>query len=249
MAKGLQSFVAAEQPDLLCLQETKIDHGRVTEKEHLDGYTLLLSPAAKAGYSGVATYVRNDSPVSQPKSIAYGTGDKRFDSEGRFLITQHRDFTLYNTYFPSGTTGELRQKFKYKFLDFLFEHLQKLSAKDRGRVIVCGDFNICHKPIDIHHPEVAEKRELSGFLLPERQWMDTFAELGFIDSFRHIHGDVSGQYSWWTFRAQARQKNLGWRIDYFFVGKALAPLIANAALLTAVRGSDHCPVTLELSIA
>ncbi|MCB0360598.1 MAG: endonuclease/exonuclease/phosphatase family protein [Bdellovibrionales bacterium] len=114
-------------------------------------------------------------------------------------------------------------------------------------MVLCGDFNICHRPIDIHHPDVAEKRKLSGFLPEEREWMNRFVELGFVDAFRNIHGDVTGQYSWWTFRAGARGKNLGWRIDYFFLGKKIADRLRSASIHQSVMGSDHCPISIELS--
>lgn len=243
--KGFESFLEAAQPDICCLQETKIDEKTLPSLTALPTkYESYFSCAKKPGYSGLATFSKARSKSETVRSIQ----QECFDSEGRFLFTDHESFLLYNTYFPSGTTGEVRQDFKYQFLDSFLSHLQSLSQKDKDRLIICGDFNICHRDIDIHHPEVAAKRELSGFLPPERAWIDSLLDFGFIDSYRQVHGDKTGQYSWWTYRAGARPKNLGWRIDYFFVSKALSSRIVDADLLSAVTGSDHCPISLTLDI-
>lgn len=243
--KGLQDLVDAEKPDILCLQETKMQCAQFEDLPLIPGYVPYSCSAEKKGYSGVATYLRGGLPA---KAISWrkGIDCPDFDREGRFLISDHGTFTLYNIYIPSGTTGEERQNFKYRFLDAFYLHLESLPPAERAKLIICGDYNICHRPIDIHHPNVAEKRKLSGFLPAEREWMDRFSELGLHDSFRLLHGDLPQQYSWWTFRAGAREKNLGWRIDYFFVGSDIAANVKGAGILAEVKGSDHCPVTLTL---
>jgi len=245
--KGFATFVRKEKPDILCVQETKAQEKQLTDSEHsLKDYEPFYSSAKKKGYSGVATYIREHQPHAA-KKLRAGIGAKQFDSEGRFLITHHNGLILYNTYFPSGTTGDERQDFKYRFLDRFSKHLTSLPKSQQRKLVVCGDFNICHRPIDIHHPDVAEKREFSGFLPDERKWMDHFTELGFVDCFRLVQGDVKDKYTWWSFRAGSRRKNLGWRIDYFFVSKALAKKVTDAKILNKVTGSDHCPIVLELT--
>lgn len=244
--KGFAEFVKKEKPDILCLQETKIGRESLDKVDtSLKGYFSHFSSAVKPGYSGVASYFKDGSKVDE-KKIGFGIKEKKFDDEGRFLISHHKDFVLYNIYFPSGTSGEIRQDFKYKFLNKLFKHIEKLPKATRDKLIICGDYNICHKEIDIHHPDKAEKLELSGFLPDERKWMDKFADAGFVDTFRHVNGEKKGIYSWWSYRAGARKKNLGWRIDYFFVADKLKKKIKDAKILTKVEGSDHCPIVLEL---
>ncbi len=245
-AKGFIDFVLKEKPDLLCLQEIKIQEEQIKPEDMVPpGYSVVFSPAKKSGYSGLATFVRAENAI--PKAVK-GIGVKEFDSEGRFLITKHKGMLLYNVYIPSGTMGEQRQDFKYKFLDAFEQHLSGLSKGDFSKLVICGDFNICHRDIDIHHPREAEKRQLSGFLPDERKWMDRFTDLGFIDTFRYVQGEVKDIYSWWSYRAGARKKNLGWRIDYFFTAKALAKKIKRADILSQVPGSDHCPIVLELAV-
>lgn len=242
--KGLLDFIVRQKPDILCLQETKAQPERLKENERtFSGYEILFSSAKKPGYSGVATLYRNRLP---PSRAVPGIGIAKYDEEGRFLLTDHGDFLLCNAYFPSGTTGEVRQAFKYRFLDDFLNYLKTLPPRDFDRLIICGDFNICHRDIDIHHPAEAAKRQLSGFLPDERKWLDDFIAAGFVDAFRLIHGDKPGQYSWWSFRAGSRGKNLGWRIDYFMVSTKLASRVKDAAILQAVKGSDHCPLVLVL---
>ncbi len=241
--KGLTGILTQLAPDVACLQETKAQREQLVKEIYEEG-DWYFSSAEKKGYSGVATIVRT--PKYLPQAVHYGIGTPEFDREGRFTITEHGDLTLYNIYFPSGTSGEERQGFKYEFLDGVFDHLQSLPQSRRDRLIITGDFNICHKEVDIHHPAEATKRQLTGFLPEERAWMDKFVELGFTDTFRLKNGEVSGRYSWWSFRANSRAKNLGWRIDYFFVSNALAKRVKKADIFEDIRGSDHCPLLLEL---
>lgn len=250
LSKGLSNIVAIEKPDIFCCQEVKVQEDQLNDdqKSLSLNYRSIFSCAEKKGYSGVASFFGPNITYPSPAQVKRGIGIKEFDSEGRFLITEHEDFDLYNLYYPSGTTGEVRQKFKYKFLDAFHDYVLSLPKAKQNRAIILGDFNICHREIDIHHPDKATKLELSGFLPDERKWMDKFTALGFVDSFRHIHGDVKSSYTWWSFRANSRKKNLGWRIDYIFVAKALSDRIRNATILSDVIGSDHCPITLELDV-
>ena len=244
--KGLEDFLTEQSPDVLCIQETKAHPEQLDEELRTpQGYRTYYSSAEKKGYSGVATFVKESLSTEQ---VTYSIGLPAFDSEGRFCITDLGSILLYNIYFPSGTTGDVRQEFKYAFLDALYEHIEGLPRADKKRLVIAGDFNICHRPIDIHHPDKAEKLELSGYLPAERRWMDNLVELGFVDSFRQAQGDVTGVYSWWTYRAGARPKNLGWRIDYFFVAEQLKESIATAKIFTDIHGSDHAPILLELAV-
>ncbi|MBX7144993.1 MAG: exodeoxyribonuclease III [Oligoflexia bacterium] len=245
LSKGLLDFVASQAPDVLCLQEVKASPDVLEDARYkIPGFRLYHSCATKKGYSGVATWLRDGLP--EPSEVLHGIERPVFDHEGRVLILRLKDFDLYNIYFPSGTTGDTRQAFKYRFLDALSDYIVRLPAQQKNRIVMCGDFNICHREIDIHHPQEATKRELSGFLPDERLWMDYFTALGFVDTFRHVHGDTRRDYSWWSFRAGSRKKNLGWRIDYFFVAKTLVSHVRSADILTKIMGSDHCPITLEL---
>lgn len=242
--KGFANFIKQYQPDILCVQETKAWEEQLTPEElSPHGYQSVFSNAEKKGYSGVAVFHK---PKLKVKVIASGINNPEYDSEGRFLIIQVNGIYLYNIYFPSGTTGDLRQAYKYKFLDAVYGYLNSQSPQKRNKTIICGDFNICHKEIDIHHPKQATKLELSGFLPEERLWMDKFSNSGFIDSFRHINGNIKDKYSWWSYRAGARQKNLGWRIDYFFTAYKLQDQIKDAGILSDITGSDHAPIFLEL---
>lgn len=244
--KGFLQFLNRARPHILCLQETKSKLEQLPEDiRKPKGYDVYFSEAHRAGYSGVATFVRHGI-AHDPEKIGRGIGITRFDSEGRFLITEHEEFLLYNIYFPSGTTGEARQNFKYKFLDSVSEHIETLSRKDRERLIVCGDFNICHKEIDIHHPKEATRRKLTGFLPEERRWLDSFLALGLVDSFRSLYPRKSQAYTWWSFRANSRTKNLGWRIDYVFVAARLNEKLKGAKILADCDSSDHAPVEIIL---
>ncbi len=246
LSKGIRELIKNNGPDILCLQETKVAPEQLEETDRsFPEFEVWYSSAQKKGYSGVATFVR-EKPELLPSQVQHGIGEAIFDNEGRFVISTHKDFTLYNLYLPSGTSGDERQAFKYKFLDSFYAHLAGLPQKTRDALIICGDFNICHREIDIHHPAQATRLQLTGFLPEERAWVDRFLELGFVDTFRHVHGDVKDRYSWWSFRANSRQKNLGWRLDYFFVSQKLASRVTRADILMDTTGSDHCPVVLGI---
>jgi len=239
--KGFADWLKTDPADVICLQETKAD------KESVDcsvfselGYSDCWFSAQKKGYSGVTILSK-----IQPDNIIYGNGNKVSDDEGRIIQMQFGDVRLINAYFPSGTTGDVRQEFKYKWLDDFLEFLIEIQ-KTNPKIIVCGDYNIAHKEIDIHNPKSNQKT--SGFLPEERAWMDKFFDAGFIDSFRHFNKDPH-QYTWWTQRfPSVRLQNKGWRLDYINVTKALKNNLKDAYILPDVKHSDHCPVYLELDI-
>ncbi|MFY0253165.1 exodeoxyribonuclease III [Chitinophaga sp. 30R24] len=239
MTKGFTEWLQTDPADIICLQEIK------AHKENIDfqqfeklGYDHYWYPAQKKGYSGVAVLTR-----IKPDFVQYGNGHAQSDQEGRFIRLDFGDITLINTYFPSGTSGELRQTYKYQWLDEFYVYLQELK-KTHPNLVVCGDYNICHKPIDIHDP--VSNKHSTGFLPEERAWMDRFFESGFVDSFRHFNTDPH-QYSWWSFRANARNNNKGWRIDYINVTSPLQSKLHHATIYQQVKHSDHCPVFVELT--
>ncbi|MCC7301105.1 MAG: exodeoxyribonuclease III [Bacteroidia bacterium] len=238
MGKGLAEWLKATDADVLCLQEIKATPDVVDSSPFSAlGYELYWYPAEKKGYSGTAIFTRH-----RPDHVEYGTGMKAYDAEGRFIRIDLGELSIMSTYFPSGTTGDLRQDFKYRFLDDFYEYIQKLRKK-RPQLIIGGDYNICHRPIDIHNP--VSNASSSGFLPEERAWMSKFIQSGFIDTFRHFNPEPH-QYTWWSFRANARAKNLGWRIDYNMASESLSGNLKRAAILPEAKHSDHCPVLLEL---
>ena len=237
--KGFLDFFEKQDPDILCLQETKAHPGQL-EHELLNPFDrkAYWSSAFKKGYSGTVTYLKKD-----VESVSYGIGIRKFDSEGRFVVTDHGDFVLFNVYFPNGSAREERHLFKQDFLKKFTKHLKKLI--DAGReVVVLGDYNVAHLEYDVHDPVRLSK--VSGFLPEERAWFDEFLSIGFHDAFREIHPDQEDQYSWWSYRENARKNNRGWRIDYICVTKGLIGRLKSAEILQEQEGSDHCPVVIEL---
>ena len=237
--KGFAEWLRVENPDVIGLQEIKASEQDLDASIFRDlGYELYWYPAVKKGYSGVGIFTK-----VKPKSIKYGMGLDKYDDEGRVLQVNFEDFSFISAYFPSGTTGDDRQRFKYEFLDDVFGYIQELK-KEFPNLILSGDYNICHKPIDIHNP--ISNKNSSGFLPEERAWMDKFTESGFKDSFRHFNPNPH-QYTWWSYRANSRSKNLGWRIDYHMVTNDLQNRLKSAVILPHIIHSDHCPISLELS--
>ncbi|MDA3883760.1 MAG: exodeoxyribonuclease III [Bacteroidales bacterium] len=236
--KGFVDWLRDEKPDIIQLQEVKAFQEQVDvhEIEEL-GYTIYWFAAEKRGYSGVATFTKE-----KPVSVQYGIGNDFFDAEGRFLRLDFEDFTVINSYFPSGTTGTIRQEKKEEYLDIVADYCSELQ-KTKTNILLSGDFNICHTEKDIHHPE--RHKGVSGFLPHERVWIDSFLSQGFVDSFRQFHTEDDA-YSWWSYRAGSRKKNLGWRIDYHMVSSALSHYMHDAYILPQVVHSDHCPVVVEL---
>ena len=241
LAKGFDQWLQQEQPDIICLQEIKAQADQIPLNIFTEmGYTCFLNPAQKKGYSGTAVFTK-----IKPDAVSYGLGIKEYDVEGRVIRADFGEKTLICSYFPSGTTGDIRQAFKMKYLEDFTRYIQALRQQ-RPELILCGDFNICHKPIDINHPKKHEK--MSGFLPEERAWFDDFVALGYVDTFREFCQEGE-RYSWWSYRFGARPRNLGWRIDYFLVTENLRPTLLNADILDQVVHSDHCPVTLELKMS
>lgn len=238
LSKGWADWLKTTDADVVCLQETKAQPGQVPEGlfDHL-GYKSYWHSAEEKGYSGLLSLTK-----TVPDKVVYGLDNSLYDREGRVLRTDFGDLTLINVYIPSGTTGDARQAFKMQFLDDFQQFVNQLKA-ERPNLIITGDFNICHQPIDINHPERHQKS--SGFLPEEREWFSQFLSGGFVDTFR-LFDQSAGKYSWWSYRAGSRGKNLGWRIDYFLVSETLRQKVKKASILSDVVHSDHCPVVLEM---
>jgi exodeoxyribonuclease-3 len=236
--KGLVEFVEEQNPDFMCLQETKAHIDQVEPQLQNLGYSQFCwSSAVKKGYSGVATFTDNSKVQLINKS-----GFKDYDSEGRIVIAETPHFDLYNIYFPNGGSGDERHLFKQNFLKVILAHFK--SEMDKGKsLVVVGDYNVAHKAIDVHDPVRLSKE--SGFLPEEQAWFSDFLKAGFVDTFRHVHGDQPDRYSWWSYRELARVNNRGWRIDYICVSQDLQKNLVSADILDAVEGSDHCPVVAE----
>jgi len=238
--KGFTEWFARESPDMLCLQETKASEDQLpVDLRTPGGYSAYFSSAEKKGYSGVALYTRQ-----QPQSIAHGLGDNECDREGRVIIAYYDGFALCNIYFPNGKQSEDRLRYKLAFYDSFLDYLMRIKKKVKT-VVICGDVNTAHREIDLARPKANEK--VSGFLPVERQWIDKLLTSGFVDTFR-LFESGPGHYTWWDLQSRARERNVGWRIDYFFVNKEAVPRVHNAGILADVTGSDHCPVGLEISV-
>lgn len=236
--KGLVDWLGEANPDILCLQELKADADQIdtSQLEEL-GYHCYWMPAEKKGYSGVGILSK-----TKPLNVAYGCNIGDYDREGRVIRADYDDFSVMSVYIPSGSSKDERQAFKMKFLDDFHRYINDMKA-EFPHLVISGDYNICHKPIDIHNP-VANKKS-SGFLPEEREWVSDFLDSGFTDTFRHFHEEPH-QYTWWSFRANARQKNLGWRIDYHMATDEMKDRLKGAAILADVVHSDHCPILLEI---
>jgi exodeoxyribonuclease-3 len=236
--KGLLNWIDKADADILCIQELKAQESQVDIATFESmGYKVYFDTAEKKGYSGVAILSR-----IEPVHIEHGCGNPLYDGEGRILRMDLEDFSIMSVYIPSGSSGEERQAFKMKFLDFFLDYVNELK-KEIPRLIISGDFNICHKPIDIHNP--VSNKNSSGFLPEEREWVTKFLDAGFTDTFRFFNNGPH-YYTWWSFRANARAKNLGWRIDYHMSTKDLDNKLAGASILPDVIHSDHCPILLEI---
>lgn len=236
--KGLLDWLTAVDADIVCLQETKAQPDQIPlfDIEAL-GYRSYWFSAQKKGYSGVAILSK-----TEPDHVSYGMGIQKYDDEGRFIRADYGDISVVSAYHPSGSSGEERQAFKMMWLEDYQRHIDTLK-KERPKLILSGDYNICHKPIDIHDP--IRNAKSSGFLPEEREWMSGFIDSGFIDTFR-LFNDQPHNYSWWSYRANARAKNLGWRIDYHMASLSLESQLRRALILPDAHHSDHCPITLEI---
>ena len=238
LKKDLDSWIDSSKADIVCLQEIKAKPEQFNvEVFNKLGFECFINSAEKPGYSGVAILSK-----IKPKNVEYGCGIEKIDFEGRVIRVDYDNYSVMSVYFPSGS-NPLRQAFKMEFLDLFYDYIQELK-KTIPNLIISGDYNICHQAIDIHNPKV--NKNSSGFLPEEREWISQFIDSGFIDSFRHLNKDPH-HYSWWSYRANSRAKNLGWRIDYNMISAPLLPKLKRSQILPAAKHSDHCPVLVELA--
>ena len=235
MGKGFLDFAKEQDPDVLCIQETKMQEGQA--EVPLEGYHQYWCSAEKKGYSGTAVFSK-----TEPISVTYGIGIDEHDHEGRVITCEYEGFYLVNVYVPNSQDGLKRLDYRMKWEDDFQGYLKKLE--ENKPVVTCGDFNVAHQEIDLAHPE--NNHMSAGFTDEERACFSRILESGFVDTFRHFYPDLEGAYSWWSYMFQARAKNAGWRIDYFVVSESLKERLADAKIHAQVLGSDHCPVELEM---
>lgn len=238
LMKNALDWVWEQQPDVVCLQEIKVTPAQLKdEQRNFPGYEVVWNPAQKLGYSGVATFLRTPAVETQ-----LGLDMLRFDLEGRVISTLHPGFRLFNVYFPNGQRGQERLDYKLDFYAHLLSLCDRLHARGEN-LIITGDFNTAHMPIDLKYPKANVRT--SGFMPEERAWVQKFLDHGFVDAYRNRYpGRV--QYTWWTYRLSARQRGIGWRIDYFLISAALLPRVRDVIIHESVPGSDHCPIELTL---
>lgn len=235
MGKGFLDFAREESPDVLCVQETKMQEGQA--EVPLEGYHQYWCSADKKGYSGTAVFAKEE-----PLSVTCGIGVDEHDHEGRVITAEYEDFFLVDVYVPNAQDGLKRLDYRMRWEDDFRAYLKKLE--EHKPVIVCGDFNVAHREIDLKNPKTNRKN--AGFTDEEREKMTRLLDAGFVDTWRHFYPDREGVYSWWSYRFNARKNNVGWRIDYFLVSEALRDRLREAEILTEVYGSDHCPVALTI---
>lgn len=237
LKKGFGEFLLASGADILGLQEVKSAREQLKPADTaFEGYDCAWNSAERKGYSGVAAFYR-----PKPLAAANGLGEARFDSEGRVMTLEYPSFYLLNVYFPNGGQGPERLKYKLEFYEAFLGRIEKLRESGKA-VLFCGDVNTAHNEIDLARPK--ENVENSGFMPVERAWLDKITAKGWVDTFRMFHPEP-GQYSWWDYKTRARERNVGWRLDYFFVNKEKASRVKDAFILPQVQGSDHCPVGIE----
>ena len=237
LKKDLDSWIDSSKADIVCLQEIKAKPEQFNvEVFNKLGFECFINSAEKPGYSGVAILSK-----IKPKNVEYGCGIEKIDFEGRVIRADYDNYSVMSVYFPSGS-NPLRQAFKMEFLDLFYDYIQELKKKIPN-LIISGDYNICHTAIDIHNPK--RNKNTSGFLPEERDWVTKFIASGFVDSFRHLNTEPHN-YSWWSYRANSRIKNLGWRIDYNMISESLLPNLNRSVILSQAVHSDHCPVLVEI---
>ena len=235
VGKGFYESIAALDADVVCLQETKLQAGQIDLA--LEGYETYWNYADKKGYSGTAIFTRR-----HPLSVTYGLGIDLHDHEGRIITAEYEDFYLVTAYVPNSQDGLRRLDYRQQWDKDLRAYLKELET--RKPVVLCGDLNVAHREIDLKNPK--SNRKNAGFTDEEREGFQQLLDAGFVDTFRHFYPDQTDIYSWWSCRFRAREKNAGWRIDYFVVSEALRPLLESAAIHTEIFGSDHCPVEVVL---
>ena len=238
--KGFLEWFTAEGPDILCLQEIKASQDQIPDElRAVEGYSSYFSSAERKGYSGVALFTK-----AEPDRVSRGFGVERFDTEGRIIIAEYQHFVLFDIYFPNGKSSRERLKYKMDFYETFLDYADNLKAEGKS-IVVCGDVNTAHREIDIARPKANEM--ISGFLPQERAWMDKLISHGYVDIFRRFNQEPE-QYTWWDLMTRARDRNVGWRIDYFFVDEKLADRVSAAYILPDVMGSDHCPVGIDIEL-
>ena len=236
---GFVAWLTKEKPDLLCVQETKAHPDQLSfDLKMIDHYRVDFASAHKAGYSGVATY-----SIPEPNKVQIGLNQQRFDQEGRAIVSYYPNFILLNIYFPNGKASQERLQYKMAFYQYLLAYLPDLKKVNQN-IIITGDVNTAHQEIDLARPKANE--HISGFLKEERAWIDQLLNSGFIDSYRYFYPQQKDAYTWWSQRTAARKRNVGWRIDYFFVSQSLKKNLQAATIHREVPGSDHCPISIEL---
>jgi exodeoxyribonuclease-3 len=238
--KGFLDVLRVTDPDILCLQETKAEPDQLPDEVRSPaGYFSYFSHSkGRKGYSGVALYTKKE-----PLKVEYGIGIPSHDDEGRIVIGHYDDFVLLNVYFPNGGGGPVRLQYKYEFYDAFLSFIEKLR-KEGKKVIFVGDVNTAHEEIDLARPKENEKN--TGFLPEERAWLDAVVNHGYVDTFRHFFPTKEGAYSYWDMKTRARDRNVGWRIDYIFVSPDLLPRVKGAGIMADILGSDHCPIWVEM---
>ena len=238
--KGFLPWLQKASPDILCVQETRATVDQLSQAVLKPaGYEVHWVSGEKKGYCGVAIFTKR-----KPHDVRPGFGVGRFDCEGRVITADYDEFTLMNVYFPNGGRGEERVKYKLDFYDETLRVCQKMRANNK-RLIICGDYNTAHRPIDLERP--VENQDVSGFLPVERAWLDKFISHGYVDTFRALNPDKAQAYTWWDQKSRARDRNVGWRIDYHFITEDLRPHLKDAYIRPDVMGSDHCPAGITLS--
>lgn len=234
--KSFLDWFKNENADIICVQETKANESQFPkEVKDIDGYTFYYSSAQRKGYSGVAVWSRVN-----PETVSTSVENKLFDDEGRVLILNFKDFMLFNIYFPNGGASDERLKYKMAFYDYFIEYLKQFKNK---RVVICGDYNTAHYPIDLARP--FQNENTSGFMPKERAKLDNLVYAGFVDTFRYFNKD-SSNYTWWDYKTAARARNVGWRIDYFFISKNMIKDLKSAEIESSTLGSDHCPISISI---
>ncbi len=237
--KGFLDIISELDPDILCLQEIKAEKDQLPKTiQNIDGYHSFFNPSrSKKGYSGTAIYTKEE-----PLSLVNGLGEEIFDQEGRIQLAEYKDFYLYNIYYPNGQRDLGRLQYKLDFYDYFLKHATEMMAEGKS-IIVCGDVNTAHFAIDLARPKENEKN--TGFLPEERAWLDRFVESGLIDTFRVFNHEAE-HYTWWDYKTKARERNVGWRIDYFYISPDLRSRLIDAEILSEYYGSDHCPISILL---
>lgn len=241
LKKGFMEWFRKESPDILCIQETRLADGEIPEEVlHIDGYYSYFSCSkTRKGYSGVALFTRE-----KPADVKYGFGVERFDDEGRIIVADYGRFVLLDIYFPNGKASQERLDYKMAFYDTFLNYVDHLKKQGKS-IVICGDVNTAHTELDIARPRENSKK--SGFLPMEREWMDKLESHGFIDTYR-VFEKEGGHYTYWDMRTGARKRNVGWRIDYYYISDDLRKNLKNAFIESDVTGSDHCPIGIEIDL-